>query len=146
VNPTRISAASGMAWGLVGFWLIRDTNMAGGAWAALVASPIIGVGVGSLAMRARRLDPLGWVLVGLVDLYLAVALFAAAVGIWHVTVEWGVLPHLESAGRWSAFAASVATALWGFTLTGSALLLWPVSVANHLLLWALASEAETGAA
>lgn len=143
MKPTVISAASGLVWGLVGFWLVRDTNMAGGAWVGLTASPMIGLSIGASAMRARRRGPLSWAVFGLLNLYLAVALFATAVGLWHVTSGWGALPVLESGGRGTALLASVASALWGFTFSGWVLLLWPVSIANHLLLRALAGNAES---
>lgn len=135
MTPRVISAASGLAWGLVGFWLVRDTNMAGGAWAGLMASPLIGLAVGIVAMRARPPGFFGRALRSLVNLYLAVALFAAAVGVWGITLGWGALPVLESAGRGWTFVSSVATLVLWFTVSGWVLLLWLVSIANHHLLW-----------
>jgi hypothetical protein len=53
---------------------------------------LFGLAVGSCAMPAKRFDARGRALVGLLDLYLAVALFAVAVGIWHVALGSGQLP------------------------------------------------------
>lgn len=138
-----LSAVSGLAWGLIGYWLASDTDMAGGAWVGLVASPVIGMCIGVHAIRAKPTGYARQALFALLQLYLAVALFAAAVGVWHVTVGWKVVPFpLQSGGRWRAFMNSVGTALFGFTVTGWVLLFWPVSIANHMLIW---TRSDTGA-
>lgn len=136
LRPMILSALCGIAWGLTGYWLVRDTNMAGGAWFGLVASPIIGLSIGACAIRARPSGYVRQALFALLQMYLAVALFAAAVGVWRVTLGWEVGPSpLQSEGRLWAFMNSVGAALLGFTITGWVLWLWPVSIANHMLIW-----------
>lgn len=135
-----ISGFSGLVWGLVGYWLVSDTNMSGGASVALMASPLIGVAVGVLALRGERLRLFGQILLALLNLYIAVAMFAAVVGAWHVTVGYGTLTSPESASRLTSFAASVGTSMLLFTVSGWSLLLWPLAIANHAALWRFASR------
>jgi hypothetical protein len=136
LRPMLLSSVSGIAWGVVGFLLVRDTNMAGAAWAGLMVSPTIGLLIGFLAIRANPVGVVRRIFVALVGLYVAVGLFAMTVGLWHVTVGWNMAPVLmQRSNRVWALLSSVVTALLGFTLTGWALLLWPAAVANHMLIW-----------
>lgn len=135
-----VSAASGLAWGLVGFWFFRDTNLSGSAWVGLLASPGIGLFIGTVVARSKTRGPLRPIILGLVNLYLAVALFAMAVGVGHVAFHWGELPVPESSGRASAVVGIVEATLLGLTLSGLVLFFWPLSCANHLLLDAVAGR------
>jgi hypothetical protein len=130
-----LSALSGVVWGLVGYWLVRDTNMAGGAVVGLAASPAIGLLVGAMALRTRPAGIVQRGLLALAHLYVAVGLFAAAVGAWQVTAGRNDLPSPGFGGRGSAFVSVFAAALLGFTASGWVLWLWPASVVNHILIW-----------
>ncbi len=136
VRTLVLAAISGAVWGVLGYLLVRDTNMAGGAWAGLLMSPLIGLSVGLLAVRVSPVGVVRQVVFALAAVYVAVALFALAVGLWHVTVGWSVAPEVmrRSTRAW-ALVDSVLTALLGVTFSGWALLLWPASIANHRLLW-----------
>jgi hypothetical protein len=137
-----LSALSGVVWGIVGYWLVRDTNMAGGAAAGLAASPVIGLLVGVMALRTKPAGIVRRGLLALAHLYVAVGLFAVVVAAWQVTAGWdGLQLPLRFSGRGSAFAGSVAAALAGFTASGWVLWLWPASVVNHMLIWARRSTA-----
>jgi hypothetical protein len=138
-----LSAWSGVTWGAVGYWLVRDTNLAGGASAGLMCSPAIGVLIGAMAVRRGHLGVARRGLLALAYLYVAVLLFTVAVSAWAVTVGWNALPSpLQAGGRARAFVDSVGAALFGFTASGYALVLWPASFANHMLIWARASGAS----
>jgi heme/copper-type cytochrome/quinol oxidase subunit 3 len=131
-----LASLSGIVWGVVGHVLVGDTNMAGGALAGLIVSPVIGLLIGLLAIRANPAGVVRQVLFALVGLYIAVALFAMTVGLWHVTVGWNMAPEvMRRSNRASALLNSILTALLGFTFSGWVVLLWPASVANHMLIW-----------
>jgi hypothetical protein len=131
-----VASFSGIAWGVAGYLLVRDTNMASGAWAGLMVSPMIGLLIGVLAVRTNPAGILRQAVFALVGLYIAVAMFAATVGLWHVTVGWNLAPSLtRGSNRPWALLTSVLSALMLFTVSGWVLLLWPVSLVNHRLIW-----------
>ena len=141
-----LGGISGAVWGVIGYLLVRDTNMAGGAWAGLLMSPLIGLSVGLLAVRASPTGVVRQVSFALVALYAAVALFALAVGLWHVTVGWSVAREvMRRSTRASALVDSILAALLGVTFSGWVLLLWPASIANHMLLWSQSRRSRTQA-
>ena len=128
-----ISLLSSVVWGGLGYWFVTDTGLRGGAWVALGVSPLIGLLSGSLAMRGQRFGTTGRCLVALLNLYVAVALFACAVGLWDITIGWGELTRLRTSGRLVAFGSTVAALLFGVTIMGW--IFWPLSIVNHYLLW-----------
>ena len=136
LTPMILSTFIGVIWGLLGYWYVSDTNMAHGAWAGLAASPLIGLGIGAWSIRVSRASFARRALLALLDLYVAVCLFVAVVTAWDVTVGWDLLPYpLQSGGRIWAFLKAISTTLFMFTLGGYALLLWPVSLVSHMLVW-----------
>ena len=138
-----VSAFSGAVWGILGFWLVRDTNMAGGAAVGLVAAPVIGLLIGAMALRTQPAGAVRRALLALAHLYVAVGLFAVAVAAWQVTMGLDSLPiALRTGDRASAFVASVAAALLGLTSSGWVLWLWPVSIVNHTLIWARSNASQ----
>jgi hypothetical protein len=137
MTPKLASAASGLAWGLVGFWIFSDTNLKGSAWVGLLLSPIIGLCIGALVVRTRPRDELGAFVLAAATLYLAVTLFAVAIAAGHIAFHWGELPGPESRGRTWAVLEIVVNTLWGLTLSGWVLLLLPFSWANDALILAL---------
>jgi hypothetical protein len=142
-----LSALSGVVWGIVGYWLVRDTHMAGAAAAGLAASPLIGLLIGVMALRTKPAGIVRRGLLALADLYVAVGLFAVVVAAWQVTAGWdGLQLPLRFSGRGSAFVGSVGAALVGFTASGWVFWLWPASVVNHMLIWAQSNAARVGEA
>jgi hypothetical protein len=134
--PMVVSAVIGAIWGLLGYWYVSDTNMAHGAGAGPAASPLIGLAIGAWSIRVRRANFTRRALMALLNLYLAVGLFSVFVAAWHVTVGWYLLPWpLQSGGRLWAFLKAISTTLLMFTLGGYVLLLWPVSLVSHMLVW-----------
>ena len=108
-----------LSWGVFGF------NIVGG----LIASPFIGLLVGFIYLPAYRLPKVGQVFVSLALLYLAVALFGLAVGMYDAF--WRAIPdRIQS----EVILQSAMAALWGVTFTGYLLLLWPLAFFNHKLL------------
>jgi hypothetical protein len=111
--------------------------MAGGAAVGLAAAPVIGLLIGAMTLRTKPVGTVRRGLLALAHLYVAVGLFAVAVGAWQVTMGLDSLPlALRTGDRASAFVASVAGAVLGFTSSGWVLWLWPVSIVNHMLIWA----------
>jgi hypothetical protein len=136
VTRLLLSAASGAVWGIVGYWLVSDTNLRGGALLGLVVSPFIGVFIGLLAVEAEPATTIGRALWALMSLYLAVGLFALVVGSWQVTIGWDTLSEgLRSSGRIRGLGQAALSGLVWFTFAGYALMLWPLSIGNHLLIW-----------
>ena len=136
-----LSACSGAVWGILGFWLVRDTNMATAAPVGLAAAPAIGLLIGAMAFRMRPVGTLRRGLLALAQLYVAVGLFAVAVSVWQVTMGWDSLPlGLRSGDRASAFVTAVVGSLVGFTISGWVLWLWPISIVNHMVIWRRSSE------
>jgi hypothetical protein len=114
-------------WGILGLFY------AGGAmgpivWGGVVASPFIGMIVGLLARRARTLGMSGKIVVSLLTLYCAIALFGLAAGIYDSTRD---IPGRNVEVIWQ----SVLGALAGGTML--IILLWPLSMWNHIILWRL---------
>lgn len=132
-----LSVLSGTLWGLAGFLIVGDTNMADIAWVGLAASPAIGLLIGCLAVRTTPRGLLGRAFIPLINLYIAVGLFATVLGIWRITAGWNDLAvDLQSGSRREALFNSIVEALLGFTGGGYVLMFWPASIANHFLIWA----------
>ena len=123
------SAISGVAWGGIAYVLVpRGPGVGPPISSALLAAPFIGVAVGQLAMPFfRAMGGRGKVFVSLLSLYGAVGLFGLA-------IPFGVPGGLGSPEH---FYESV-FALWvGLTVTGLVVVLWPLALINHLVLWRL---------
>ena len=135
-----LPAFSGAVWGIVGFWLVRDTNMASAAAVGLAAAPAIGLLIGAMALRMKPVGTMRRGLLALAHLYLAAGLFAAAVSAWQVPMGWDSLPLvLRTGGRASSFVAAVAWGLFALTASGWVLWLWPLSIVNHMVIWGRSS-------
>jgi hypothetical protein len=119
-RPFLLSFASGMVWSLLAYWLARSltgtrattsphlaTLLSGG----MLASPLIGVLIGSVSRGFSRLGLRLRVLVALADLYFGAFLFLWATGI----------PPLVGL-------------VFGLTLSGYFVVLWPLSYLNHTLI------------
>ena len=117
-----------MVWSLLAYWLARSLagtrattspHLARLLSGGMLASPLIGVLIGSVSRGFSRLGRPARVLVALADLYFGAFLFLWATGI----------PLLVGL-------------VLGLTLSGSFLVLWPLSYINHTLI----AKAWTGAA
>lgn len=124
-------------WAVIGFavaWSvspIRSTpsDVVRGFSGGLVAAPLIGLLMGSLARKFSRLGQPARIAVALANLYLAVWLFLMASNVVALLV--GAVPWSRGfeALVWSPIVGTLA----GLTYTGFVLLLWPVSYVNHAL-------------
>ena len=122
-----VSAISGCIWAVIAYFLASElmgTIIVGG----LLASPLIGIGVGLIYRRAYHKSLLARVGMSLVTLYVAAALFGMAVGIFDATRP------IPSRHLGAVVLQSVLAILWGVTFTGFFLFLWPLSFVNHWLI------------
>jgi hypothetical protein len=132
--PTvRLSAASGVAWALIA-WFIGYRAFGYRIWGGIIMSPLIGILIGGLSRRMHNKPR--WVQIAGSLFYLYVAASCFAIGMALASLAFG--PHNV---RFSAtLIEHVLAVLWGLTLGGYALVLWPLSFFNHGLVW----QAERG--
>lgn len=123
-----ISAAAGVAWGLLAVGLMEHSRQ--GVVAALTAWPAIGLIVGRLSRPAAERGCLARVWVALRDLYLAVIMFAVA--------EWATRalgpPVLQPAFGFTLLNV-ILIYLFGLTFLGFVVILWPLSYITHVAVW-----------
>ena len=124
----RVSAASGLVWALIA-WFIGYRTFGDQIWGGIVVAPFIGLLIGGLASPIHG-KPL-WVQVSASLLYLYVAATCFAVGMALVSTLVGPRSMTLSA----ALIEYVLAVLWGLTFGGYALVLWPLSFFNHRLVW-----------
>ncbi|MDA7928665.1 hypothetical protein N9B54_01780 [Mariniblastus sp.] len=121
-----VSAISGFIWAVIAYFLASQwmgTIIVGG----LLASPLIGIGVGLIYRPAYYKSLLARVGMSLVTLYFAAALFGMAAGINDA------MRPIPNRLLGEVVLQSVMATLWGVTFTGFFLFLWPLSFANHWL-------------
>jgi hypothetical protein len=123
-----LAVTSGCLWAAFA-WLVGHELMPITIWGGLLCSPIIALGVAFAYWPLRSAPPSARAVAALVTLYLAVAMFGAAVGLYDAFVRDGV-------GRLRGAVAlqSVLATLWWLTFSGAVLVLWPVSMLNHWIL------------
>lgn len=120
------SAISGCIWAAIAYFLASQwmgAIIAGG----LLASPLIGIGVGLISRPTYYKSPLARVGMSLVTLYFAAAIFGMAAGINDA------MRPIPDRLPGEVVRQSVMAILWGLTSTGFFLFLWPLSFANHWL-------------
>jgi hypothetical protein len=123
-----MSALSGCVWAILAY-VLSDGAMGSLIWRGVIASPLIGLLIGLLYLPAYKFSK-GWqVFTSLVTLYLAVALFGFAVGIYDAYGR-SITNRIPS----EVILESVLATLWGVTFLGYFLVLWPLSYLNHRLL------------
>jgi hypothetical protein len=126
------SAVSGCVWGTLAVVLTESSD----AWPGVIASPLIGLMLGFAIRPFRDGDWGGRMLISLVGLYFAVGLFGVFTG-----AARGL-----SAG-WTLLAPGMindVVLLWAsLTLGGLVVLLWPLSLVNHLAIWSLQRRADS---
>ena len=122
-----LAVVSGCVWALIAytlsFGIFGEFVRAG-----LAASPLMGLVIGIVYLPAYKFPK--WVqgLLSLMTLYFAAALFGIAIGIYDALRP---IPNRASA---EVILQMVITAVWGITITGYFLVLWPLAFLNHRLL------------
>jgi hypothetical protein len=127
------SLASSVAWAAIA-WAISARWVGDGSRFGAAAAPLIGLGVGLASRRAGEWNALGRWLTALAALYGSAAAFGLAVGLgnWWTRRSYGV----NAGVVWEGVAAT----LWGLTLAGWFLLLWPLAYLNLCWTWRLARD------
>ena len=104
-------------------------------WGGILASPLIGLSIGWASRRFSGLWERRPVIISLASLYIAAGMFGLAVGLFDAFT--GDRQHRIAS---AAIGQSIVGVLWGITLTGYVLFLWPLAYLNHWLL----ERASTG--
>jgi hypothetical protein len=123
-----LSSACGIFWGLIGFWLARDTGLRPEAWVGLAMSPLIGLCVGLVADRVR---PKGWprqLLFSFLTFYGSVTAFLVVLYTARAVSELDLSPLFRG-------ISTVHVVLYWFTVFGYGVILCPLAVFNHRWLW-----------
>ncbi|HEY7682162.1 MAG TPA: hypothetical protein VH879_05930 [Gemmatimonadales bacterium] len=128
------SCIAGALWGCLAY-LLGARAFGQAIWGGVLASPLIGVTVGHL-LHSSFADGTGRrrILWSLVSLYLAAVLFGTSVGVYEL-----VLRRSSASSPTAVVIESIAAVLWGVTLTGFLLFLWPLAYLTH---WALEWQVE----
>jgi hypothetical protein len=114
-------------------------------WGGLVASPLIGIAAGILAARLRNPSGVQRIFMPLGSLYATAALFALAARAWSAAFD--VAPLVQSAAPSISFGQiilDVFMALILLTVGGYVLVLWPLAIMNHLLIWRWVARQNAG--
>lgn len=122
-----LCGVSGIAWGGIAYYLGYPWPPC--VWSGILASPLIGLIVGFAYLPLYRLRVGLRILLALLALYIAVALFGFAVGICDEATRG--FPNRNSG---AGIIESLLATLWGVTFTGYVLFLWPLAYLNY---WAL---------
>lgn len=122
------SLVAGLIWG-VGGYLLGARALGPSIWAGVLVSPLVGVLVARLT-QSRFQASAGWRRAGwaLASVYAGAVAFGATVGVNDLMAR-GV-----GAGGLGILLGPVVTVLWGVTLTGFLLFLWPLAYATHWFL------------
>jgi hypothetical protein len=120
------SLVAGCCWGAFA-GLLGARAFGDELWTAVAASPLIGAIVGA-ALHDVWMRVEGWrrSLVSLASVYLGAALFAVPIGAHTAVVRGAGLGPL-----WAAVGDAEVSILWGVTMTGYLLFLWPLAHATH---------------
>jgi hypothetical protein len=130
-KPILVSAASGCVWAAIAVALL-ERGIAWPIWSGILASPIIGALAGMVSIEFQRRRLVTQLVLALVSLYAATALFGGAIGV--ADVVFGV----NGGPGWrrvpgAVVVQSVLAMVWGLTLGGYVVFLWPLAWANHML-------------
>lgn len=129
-----LSAIFGAAWGLFAY-VLAARFMGRIAWGGVIAAPLIGLAVARLYLPAYgRSTRVRWFM-ALVTLYVAVTLFGLGVGIYDA------LPPVANRLTHAVVLQDVLGSLWGVTVSGYVLFLWPLTYATHWLIGRVAGVA-----
>ena len=122
-----LCAVSGFAWGGIAYYLGHPWPPC--IWGGILASPLIGLVVGLAYLPAYRFRVGFRILLALVALYIAVALFGIALGICDQATR-----YIPNQIRGAGVIESLLATLWGVTFTGYVLFLWPLAYWNYWVL------------
>lgn len=119
---------AGAAWGIVA-WLLGARAYGPSIWAGVLASPFIGLLVARLTHPpfARSSGFRRW-LWALASLYLGALLFALPIAFYEVAIRGAGRNPLETV------LEQFVAVLWGITLTGFVIALWPMAWLTHLFM------------
>jgi hypothetical protein len=120
-----LSIASGGVWGGIAWWLGHDA-FGRVIWGGVIASPLIGLFMGWASKRYQRDSTLARVGASLVGLYVAATLFGLAVGVFDLLIG-------ENRIVLEVILQSVIAVLWGLTLMGYFVILWPLAYLNQAM-------------
>jgi hypothetical protein len=120
---------AGLGWGAVA-WALGGKAFGRELWAGIAASPFIGVAV-ALAVQSRFAAATGYrrSLWALVSLYGGTIVFGLVIGL-ATELRVSGPGHVPFAAVWEGVAA----VLWGITIGGFVIVLWPLAYATH---WAI---------
>lgn len=121
------AALSGCVW--AGIALVLGAEAMGPiVWGGVFASPLIGVMAAYIFRFARTWTLVARIGFAVITLYLAVAAFGLAAGLYDALVR-----DLPNRIGWAVVVQAILASLWGITFTGFVLFLWPLSFLNHSL-------------
>jgi hypothetical protein len=127
-RTAKLSALSGCGWGLVAY-SIGHAALGRSVWGGIIAAPLIGVVIGRLSRPIGARSRNYQIAAALFDVYLAATCFGVAMAVFDLV--WGP----RNVTLFASLTQSVLAVLWGLTFTGYFLVLWPLSVFNHRLVW-----------
>jgi len=130
MSPILVSAASGCIWAGVAF-VLGSPAMGWIVWGGVTAAPLIGALAG---LMSRGFDRRAWfvqILLALISLYAAAALFGFASGVFDLLAGTNSGPGSRRIPS-AVIIQSVLGVWWGLTFTGYVLALWPLAYLNHL--------------
>jgi hypothetical protein len=137
VRRAFLGLLSGALWGAVARWLSRGA-IGSPVMGGVFASPFIGLVV-ALAYRDWPRFPRAWRIgLALASLYLAAALFGLGVGLQDVSRDLSTVQAHRIAS--AVVLQSVIGVLWGLTMLGYFVVLWPLAYVNHALIGRLTRE------
>lgn len=139
-KPIVASVVSGMLWAGIAV-LLAGPAFGRLVWGGVIAAPLIGLAAGLASRRFGHVPPLARAIFALGSLYIAAAMFGLGVG------AFDLLTGTNSGPGWHRIPSAVVmqavwATWWGLTFTGYVLLLWPLSYANHSLIFQTWREAN----
>lgn len=123
-----LSVVSGIVWGCLVTVIAWDA-FPRAIWGGLIVSPAIGCIIWAATTRWCRLPISLRVVVALMSMYAAGALFGLGVGLY----DWLALD-IPNRIPYGVVVQAVLAFLWGLTFPGWFLILWPLAYLNHWLL------------
>lgn len=127
--------ASSALWAILA-WSLSVGVGSRGLLGGIVAAPMIGLLAGLIYLPAYRWPLVGRLLLSLVTLYVGALLFGCACGAWDVLSGIPGKPGRDPVG---VVSQNVLMTLYGVTMTGFVVFLWPLAYANH---WVLGRVAQ----
>lgn len=135
---TTRCASAGAAWGAIAY-LLANQAFGSATWAGVLASPIIGLAIGSVVLLASRAPTWFRVISAGISLYGAAALFGCVVGMARLLTR-------HPSQNAEVFIEHVLATLWGVTFTGYCLVLWPIAFVTQERVLSAATARDSKAA